>query len=567
MVTKWQAALFSSVLAAGLLVAGQPTSSWSADASAPLQVADNLSPDTPYSQPSEAPPKPAPVGQNNNPKNPWGQVDTDHYNSEFHNSFQNLMPDSPPPGYTSMLGKWTTMMYGFVQFDTVYDSSNSFNNWPFNAGAANSATVSGGASGGLGSTVDHNAFGLDVNNSRIGFALSSPVYHGYKLRALLEMDFLANPGESQYGGTAAAGSAGSGPGYLTNPIFRIRHFFMDITTPEYGNFLLGQYWSLFGWQPYNIYNSVQIAPAPGTLYGRFPQARWYKVLHLDEGNKVEVAAAVQMPPAFISGVPTFVEGIKWANSDWTGEGMIGDTGKGQFPVALGFSDIQTNFQGYSASSVGTPHTGSATTYAYSGNGGGFNQWTSAYALDLWLPIIPIHDGKPGNNLTLTAEYSYGSGDAWQFPNLNFGTGGCGAAAANNSCLAGAAGTYPGGTFFMNGNAFVPLDVQTYNMNLQYYFPDDAHTSISLGIAVDNSTNLQSIANAVGAQNTGGAGSTNGLFKYTAAWTRNTFAFADLWHDFTPAVRAGLEFGQYDTLYTTGLSALDNRVMMSWFYLF
>ncbi|MHB1606523.1 MAG: hypothetical protein ACYCTV_09065 [Leptospirales bacterium] len=563
---KRQAVLGIAVLAAGLLALEMPSISWAADSGVPVQVADNLSPDTPYSQPSDSPASPSSGGVKNGSKNPWGQVDTDHYNSEFHNSFQNLMPDSPPPGYTSMLGKWTTMMYGFVQFDTVYDSSNSFNNWPFNAGAANSATVSGGGSGGLGSTVDHNAFGADVNNSRIGFALSSPVYHGYKLRALLEMDFLANPGETQYGGTAAAGSAGSGTGYLTNPIFRIRHFFMDITTPEYGNFLLGQYWSLFGWQPYNIYNSVQIAPAPGTLYGRFPQARWYKVVHLDEGNKVEVAAAVQMPPAFISGVPTFVEGIKWANSDWMGEGMIGDTGKGQFPVALGFSDIQTNFQGYTASSVGTVN-GGKTTYAYTGNGGGFNQWTSAYALDLWLPIIPIHGGKPGNNLTLTAEYSYGSGDAWQFPNLNFGTGGCGAAAANNSCLAGAAGTYPGGTFFMNGNAFVPLDVQTYNMNLQYYFPDDAHTSISLGIAVDNSTNLQSIANAVGALNTGGAGSANGLFKYTAAWTRNTFAFVDLWHDFTPAVRAGLEFGQYDTLYTTGLSALDNRVMMSWFYLF
>ncbi len=565
MCKKRQAVLGLGLLAAGLLALGQPSISWSADSGAPVQVADNLSPDTPYSQPSDAPANPSPGGQKNAPKNPWGQVDTDHYNSEFHNSFQNLMPDSPPPGYTSMLGKWTTMMYGFVQFDTVYDSSNSFNNWPFNAGAANSATIQA-PGGGLGSTVNHNAFGLDVNNSRIGFALSSPVYHGYKLRALLEMDFLANPGESQYGGTAAAGSAGSGTGYLTNPIFRIRHFFMDITTPEYGNFLLGQYWSLFGWQPYNIYNSVQLAPAPGTLYGRFPQARWYKVFHMDEGNKVEVAASVQMPPAFISGVPTFVEGIKWANSNWTGEGMIGDTGKGQFPLAIGFSDIQTNFQGYTASSVGTTNAGK-TTYAYSGNGGGFNQWTSAYALDLWLPIIPIHDGKPGNNLTLTAEYSYGSGDAWQFPNLNFGTGGCGAATANNSCIAGAAGTYPGGTFFMNGNAFVPLDVQTYNMNLQYYFPDDAHTSISLGIAVDNSTNLQSIANAVGVANTGGAGSANGLFKYTAAWTRNTFAFVDLWHDFTPAVRAGLEFGQYDTLYTTGLSALDNRVMMSWFYLF
>lgn len=542
MCKKRQAVLGLGLLAAGLLALGQPSISWSADSGAPVQVADNLSPDTPYSQPSDAPANPSSGGQKNAPKNPWGQVDTDHYNSEFHNSFQNLMPDSPPPGYTSMLGKWTTMMYGFVQFDTVYDSSNSFNNWPFNAGAANSAVAGGGATG---ATVDHNALAFDVNNSRIGFALSSPVYHGYKLRALLEMDFLANPGETQYGGVAG-GSAGSGLGYFTNPIFRIRHFFMDISTPGYGNFLLGQYWSLFGWQPYNIYNSVQIAPAPGTLYGRFPQARWYKIVHMTEGLKVEPALSVQLPPIQTVGLPAFVEGIKIADSNWTGEGMIGDTGKGQFPLSLGFSAIQDNYSGYDTVGTTTP---------------GYDSWTSAEAVDLYLPIIPVKDGKPGNNLTLVAEYTWGQGDAYQFPNLNWG--GVGANLPGTTPVAGIA---PSAEGVLNGTVFMPLDIQTYNMNLQYYFPDDAHTSVSLGFAVDNSSNLQSIYNLSGGKLAAG-GSVNGLYKYAAPWTRNTFAFVDLWHDFTPAVRAGLEFGQYDTLYTTGLSALDNRVMMSWFYLF
>ena len=65
----------------------------------------------------------------------------------------------------------------------------------------------------------------------------------------------------------------------------------------------------------------------------------------------------------------------------------------------------------------------------------------------------------------------------------------------------------------------------------------------------------------------GGGSANGLYTYLQPDTHLTFAYVDLWHDFTPAVRAGLEYGQYDSLYTTGLNALDNRVMMSWFYLF
>ncbi len=527
---RWQATLGACVLAAVLLAFGTPMAAWSADSNAPSDVADNLSPDSPMSHPAEAAPS-----------------DTDKFNSEFHQSFQNIMPDAPPPGYSTMMGKWTTTLYGFVQFDTVYDSSNSFNNWPFNAGAASAGTVQGGGDNALGSTIDHNAWAFDVNNSRIGFALSSPVYHGYKLRALLEMDFLANPGETQYGG-AAAGSAGSGLGYFTNPIFRIRHFFMDITTPSAGNFLFGQYWSLFGWQPYNIYSSVQIAPAPGTLYGRFPQARWYKIFHATDSIKIEPAISVQLPPIQSVGLPAFVEGVKIADSDWMGESMIGDTGKGQFPLALGFSAIQTDYSGYDT-------VGTATA--------GYSSWTSAEAVDLWLPIIPVKDGKPGNNLTLTAEYTWGQGDGYQFPNLNWGMGG--------SALSGTspvAGVGPTGEGVLNGTVFMPLDIQTYNVVLQYYFPDDAHTSISLGFAVDNASNLTAIYNMPGGGNSlGGAGSANGLYKYLSPWNRNTYSFANVWHDFTPAVRAGLEYGQYDTLYTNGMAALDNRVMMSWFYFF
>ncbi|OOH70033.1 hypothetical protein [Leptospirillum ferriphilum] len=544
------------LLASGLLALGAPA----------VSMADNLSPDTPYSHQGNTAnnqsgtPAPAPAA-NSVPTDP------DSYNSEFHNSFQNLMPDAPPPGYTSMLGKWTTMMYGFVEFDTMYDSSNSFNNWPFNGGAANAGTIQNpnnskvsAGNDALGKTINSSSYGFDVNNSRIGFALSSPVYHGYKLRALLEMDFLADPGESQY---AVAG--GENTGYFTNPIFRIRHFFMDITTPGYGNFLLGQYWSLFGWQPYNIYNSVQIAPAPGTLYGRFPQARWYKIIHATDGLKVEPAISAMMPQYNASGMPAFVEGIKIADSDWMGEGMIGDTGKGQFPMSLGFSAIQSDYDGYFQQTNVNKTTNASSTF-----NSGFNSWTSAEAVDLWLPILPVRNGKPGNNLTLTAEYSWGQGDAYQFPNMNFGIGpnnfvsNC---PPNTTCSSPLSPGLPAGEGFANGNAFVPLDIQTYNVNLQYYFPDDAHTSISLGFAVDNSSNLQSIADAVGATTLGGAGSTNGLYKYLAPWTRNTFTFVNIWHDFTPAVRAGLEYGQYDTLYTTGISALDNRVMMSWFYFF
>lgn len=512
-------------LVSGFLAFGMPS----------VSMADNLSPDTPYSHQGNTANNqsgsPAPASTNPAPADP------DSYNSEFHNSFQNLMPDAPPPGYTSMLGKWTTMMYGFVQFDTVSDSSNSYNNWPFNAAPANAGVISPSS---YGSTVDSSRWGFDVNNSRIGFALSSPVYNGYKIRALLEMDFLANPGENL---------TATGLGYITNPIFRIRHFFMDVTTPSWGNFLLGQYWSLFGWQPYNIQNNLQIAPGPGTAYGRFPQARWYKILHVDQGIKIEPAVAAMLPPTTTGAMPAFVEGLKFADSDMMTELMIGDTGKGQFPASFGISAIEQNYSGYVSANNAT-FKNTANT--------GFNSWTAAGALDLILPIIPVKDGKPGNNLTLQAEYTWGQGDAWQFPNLSFGMGG-------NSALTPGAGYTGNGVIF--NNAFLPMDIQTYNADLQYYFPDDAHTSVVVGFAVDNASNLQQIASSIGPENLGGAGSSNGLYKYLVPDTHMTFAYVDLWHDFSPAVRAGIEYGQYDAVYTNGVNALDNRVMMSWFYFF
>ncbi len=515
--------------------------------------ADNLSPDSPYSQPGQSASNQS--GSSSGSQKAT-QADMDKFNSEFHNSFQNLIPDAPPPGYSTMMGKWVTTMYGFVQVDTVFDSNQSYNNWPFNSAPGNPSVMKSSQSspnalsGSQAAQFNSSRFGMDVNNSRIGFALSSPVYNGYKIRALLEMDFLANPGESM---------SATGDGYITNPIFRIRHFFFDVTTPSWGNVLVGQYWSLFGEQPYNIQNNLQIAPGPGTAYGRFPQIRWYKNLHLsDTGVMLEPAAAVMMPVNMQSSLPAFTEALKLSDSNLMTELMIGDTGKGQFPASLSISGIETYYSGYNnGNTVGTK------TYSTLGNsapGTGFNSWTAAGAVDLILPIIPIKDGKPGNNLTLQAEYTWGQGDAWQFPNLSFGLGSQSVNVVGNNA------SWAGNGVVMD-NGFLPLDIQTYNADLQYYFPDDARTSVVLGIAVDNASNLQQIANVVGPTSLGGASPNASPYTYLEPDTHLTFAYADLWHDFTPQVRAGLEFGQYDAVYVGGANALDNRVMMSWFYLF
>ena len=499
---------------------------------------------------------PAPSSSGRNHHEHSSSQESDGYNSEVHRSFLNLIPDAPPPGYSTVVSRWLIMLYGIIELDAIHDSTNSFNNWPFNSGAANSQTVETNAlppttNPSLGQTVDNPAFGFDANNSRLGIAISSPQFNQFKVRGILEMDFLNTPGECQYGGAFPCGN-NSGPGLFQFPVPRIRLAFMDISTEHWGNLLVGQYWSLFGWRPYYMYNSLQIVSGPGSPTAWFPQIRYYRILHFSHGNKSEFATSVMMPPSESTGVPVVIEGLKWANTDWMGEDTLGNSGKGSSPLSIGLTDVQTIYSGSFLQTAGGPAQN-------------FYKFTSAYSIDLLLPIIPIRHGSPGNNLTLAAEYTYGQGDAWLFPNLTFGLGSYSGTAGPSGVPIG--GLIPPGNGIIQGNAFAPIGLETFYLNLQYYFPDQAKTWISTGFSADIGTNLQSLADSIGPTKLGGAVSSNGLYKYVAPWTRNTFTFFDIDHDLTPAIRVAVEYGIYNTLYSTGVNAEDQRFMMSWFYFF
>jgi len=454
------------------------------------------------------------------------------YSSEIHDSFQNLVPDAPPPGATQVFSKWVVGLYGVLEADGVYDSTRSFSNWSYNAGAASKQTVSGSPaavadiSGGQG--------GLDVNGSRLGIMISSPLYLGYRVRGLLEMDFLA-----------ATGTPPPSAASWDNPTPHLRQAWMDVETPEGGDLLAGKYWSLFGWQPYNLYSSVQIQAGPAEAYGLFPQARWYLIGHL-EGTLLEPAVSIESEePAF--GLPSAVEGLKWAVPGWPGEAMIGATGKGTLPFSVGVSAIETPLSGWMTRGTGA----SAST-------SGFNEVAAAYAIDAFLPIVPAKYDNPDSTLTLSGEFTSGAGDGFQFPGLTWGMGNYGTGTPGTAL--------PFGTGIANGNAFVPVQVQSWNLTLQYFFSDHARTSVALGIAHVSAGNLASQADAVGPSSLSGGSLSNGMAKYLLPYNRNQYLHADLWHDFTPAIRMGLEAGQYQTDYVGGLAALDTRLMTGWYFL-
>lgn len=457
--------------------------------------------------------------------------DSDVYRSEIHHSFQNLVPDVPPSGATTVFSRWVVGLYGVLEADGVFDSTRSFSNWPFNAGAASKDTISGTPA--VLNSLSSPQFGFDVNNSRFGIEISSPRFHGYKVRGLLEMDFLSVTGDP------APVTAG-----WNNPSPHLRQLWVDIETSEVGDLLLGKYWSLFGWQPYNLYSSVQIAVGPGEAYGLFPQARWYKIARF-EGTLIEPAIAIEsQEPNF--GLPSIVEGLKWAFPSWSGETMIGATGKGIQPASVGFSAIETPLSGWI---YGSTMNGSPV---------GFDMVATACALDVFLPVIPARYGNPDNTLAVSGEFTSGAGDGFQFPGLTWGLGSYGT---------GTPGTVlPFGTGIANGNSFVPIDVQSWNVNVQYFFGDHARTSVGIGIADVSSVNLASQAFAVGPELLGGGSLPNGFAKYLLPWNRNTYVHADFWHDFLPSVRMGLEAGQYNTAYVGGEEASDTRILMGWYFL-
>ena len=165
-------------------------------------------------------------------------------------------PLSPP----SVTSKFSATFYGFVEFDAIHDSTQSFND------LAGNATIA--PSGSFGASHDRMIFG--ARNSRLGFKLKGPETETIKSSGIAEMDFLGNQPQ---GSPSPAGSpAVSESAYFASPTFRIRHMALKLETPIV-DVLAGQYWQLFGWQSSFHPSSVDIQGLPGqVLLPRAPVA-------------------------------------------------------------------------------------------------------------------------------------------------------------------------------------------------------------------------------------------------------------------------------------------------------
>jgi hypothetical protein len=429
---------------------------------------------------------------------------------------------------------WKFSVGGFIETDAISDSTRSFRE------------VIGNSPVKLPNSLDGNAgrTQFSIRNSRLAFTLDAPVISGWSSKAYFEFDFLgfdAPPNTS----APANNSEGS---YYTSPTLRVRHAFMQAENDGF-QVLAGQYWNLFGWQPYYFLAAVDVSPLSAQIYSRNAQFRALKAIKFSDQDVLQVAAAVVRPPQADSRYPSIEAGARLAmgerSSGFTGS-ATGDR-KTQ-PMSVGISGTARDFA--------TPVTGTSTTDTehYTGY---------ALAAEAMIPILASSDGKDvANTLSLLGEFSVGTGYGDIFSGWNGGSANPLNTSANspakNTTMDGGIGDYD-----VNG-AFHLFNLRTFNVHAQYHLPEFmGATFIDAGYTNLFSNNLASIANS--GPNANQLSSSVGTANF--AYDRQQNFFANIFHDCTPQIRVGFEFVHVKTDYVANLSAVDNRYQASAYYRF
>jgi hypothetical protein len=428
-----------------------------------------------------------------------------------------IPPPAPAAPAAPDASKWVPVIYGFVEADALWDSTQSFNDLAGNTPIARKGSYAG----------DNGRFTFGVRNSRVGFKLAAPEFHGVKASAVIEMDFLGNQ------------PAGTSEGAIfTSPLMRMRHANFKVETPVV-DILMGQTWQLFGWQPYFHPSTVEIQGVPGQIYSRTPQLRLSHVFKSDAVN-LELAVAAVRPVQRDSSLPDGQAGLRLLVNKWKGLRTTGSTGTAIDSAAIGVSGLLR--------SVKVPElSGSPKSSTKKGAWG--------VSADAMLPLIPATAENRSNALTLTGSFVSGAGIADLYTGLN---GGIGFPVPPNPMMASPAPTYnstidAGVVSFTAGGKPEVIKWQSFIVGLQYYTPiDNGHVWLAANYSQMRSANADDFATA----------STNAKI-----FERSQYANGDLFWDVTDKLRFGLDFSWYWQKYVDGVKANDKRVQFSGFYLF
>jgi hypothetical protein len=414
-----------------------------------------------------------------------------------------------------MLSKWSATLYGFAETDLIYDTTQSLNEVPGNAPIAHPDTYA----------ANHSRLMVSIRNSRRGIRIRAPEWHGIRASAMAEMDFLGTQPPTTETAT------------FTSPLFRARHYNLKIETPIV-DVLIGQWWSLFGWQPIFFPNSVEIFGLPSMLFARTPQFRVSKTIKTAPIN-VEFAAALVRPPQKDSGTPEGQAGIRLIVNHWTGVQTVNSTGTQIAPLSVGVSATVRQFSLNEFTAV-PKNSIDMTGYGVAGSA--------------FIPVIPGRPDKRGNSLSLTGEFVWGYGISDEYTGLTGGVTQFPATMIPNPTMK-MNPTYTPNidngmvVFTADGGAHL-IQWQTFIVGAQYTLPG---LSGRLWVSGNYSRSTSDNAHSYGAA--------------TAARSGEDFADANAFFDLTPAVRFGAEYAWFNDHYADGKDATNYRLQISAFYIF
>jgi hypothetical protein len=425
----------------------------------------------------------------------------------------------PPPAAAEeekkpeVTSKWDLTLYGFVEFDSIWDSTQGLGDGAGNSVIARPNTYAG----------DHDQLMFGGRNSRIGIKLAAPVHDDIKASAQLEMDFLGNqpPGISE-------------ASFWQNPTFRFRHLNLKLQTKPF-DILIGQSWQLFGWQTLAHPNTVDIQGMPGQVYSRVPQIRISKVIEAGSVN-VEVAIAAERPPQRASSTPDGHVGVKLVLPKLKAWRTGGSTGSSLDSAALGVSAVGRRF------AVDEFAARPSSQVVRKGYG---------VSIDALVPIVAATKDHKANATTLTASYVYGAGIGDLYTGLSGGTGN---PALPNPTMASPAPTYTsnvdnGLVLFASDGTLHPIQWTSYMAGLQYYLPPAGKAWLAANFSHLSSDNAHLF------------GATSKVFD-EELWLNG-----DVFCDLTPAVRLGLGIDWTKQTFVDKVEATDVRVQGSAFFIF
>jgi len=430
---------------------------------------------------------------------------------------------------------WDIHFNGYLQLDTIFDTTRTYIEQLNNSPVAVAGTVAG----------DNGNTKMSARQSRMYLKLNMPDEAGWKTKGWLEWDFQGYDPNPQ----GPTGGAQSEQSFFISPTFRMRNAYVQTENGEGWTFLAGQQWSVFGYQPYfEMLNTSTNTPI--NVLNRTPQVKATKALSFGDSFKGQADLAIERPTQRDSTIPNLSGGVRmnwdagrksgflhWVGTEFTYE-----------PTSLALSGTLRQYE--------TPNADGNTADKSSYMGGGA-------ALSAIVPILTTDGTSMKNNLTFLGEYIIGNGIGDDYVGWSGGQGsfttGSGTAPTNVASNALLPNLDAGIAGYDSTGQFQLIQTQEFTAELQYILPTETTMAVNVEygrLKSSNNTNLFSAA-----------GVNGGTYDYNEMYS------VDFVYSFSSNIRMIAEYSRMSTHYGPGTFAgagtytTNNRYAVSTYFMF